>query len=159
MNRLPPEHFRWPCTTNMPPMPLADLSRKEVDGMKAGYPKHLCHLLEYEYILAIPDSPLSRQYLEWYTTSSHELPIGILLMPYEDSVKVWGLDKTDEADASLLAYGFPPRRPYLIWFIRGFDLSTGSWEDPVSSGSNKRRWLSARMMTEGAWMGKPVIEL
>jgi hypothetical protein len=116
-------------------------------------------LLEYEYILAIPDSPLSRRYLEWYTTSSHELPIGILLMPYEDSVKVWGLDKTDEADASLLAYGFPPRRPYLIWFIRGFDLSTGSWEDPESSGNNRRRWLSARMMTEGAWMGKPVIEL
>ena len=137
-------------------MPDYRLHQKERDGAKAGYPRHLCHLLRYEYTLALPDTPVTKSYLEWYCASGSNLPIGIMLMSYDDFKDVWGASEAAAVDETLWITGRPPTHWYLVPYIAGYNANAGFWEVTSSSPPIKEPWINQERMTDGAFIGKPV---
>ena len=148
--------YAWPNFEDVPPMPVQLLGRKQIDGVKGNYPRHLCHLLEYEYIIALPDTDSTRAYLEWYSSTSNSLPVGIMLMDGKDFELTWEASVT-QIETELESTGKPPVNWYLVSYIRGFDKSTQDWElDASTKRRAKGPWVTKSRMEDGALVGRPV---
>ena len=149
--------YTWPSIKHVPPLPEITLEDKQRDGVAAGYPKHLCHLLEYEMILALPDIEASKSYLEWYTKSREQVPIGIMLVDCHTFENTWGMGKAALVDDLLTRFGRPPGHWYLVWLIRGYDKATGIFRARASTALSSGR--SANTMTYDNLIGKPVFRV
>jgi len=152
-------HFKWPNLARLPPIPETDITRKQTDGAKAGYPRHLCHLLEYEICIVLPDTEATRLYVEWYSACTNSHPIGVMLMPYDEFVTTWGSRRAAKVDAMLHKEGRPSVTWYLIYFIRGFNLATGLWHDKGSPEWKEGLWVNSLRMEDGNCTGNPVFDL
>ena len=151
--------YHWPSFEQEPPLPDHDLDRKQKDGERAGYPRHLCHLLRYGYVLGLPNTSLTRSYLEWYCSSSNSLPVGLLLVNYADFERTWGTSEASKVDQMISNTGRPPIHWYLISKIVGYSLNTDVWNIQERHRAGNRATLTAEEMTLGAVIGAPVHRL
>ena len=118
--------FQWPTAPPKPKEPAFSLSKKERDGLCLGVPRHLCHLMTYHYVLAIPDTPLGQWYYSW-TLEQNDTTLDFMLLNVDTFEQQWGEDKIREIHEELLLTGKPPAMWYLVTGVPGYDSKSDSW--------------------------------
>ena len=121
--------FRRTPNTAPPEMPDFTLADKERDGLAAGYPLHLCHMLEYAWAMAMPDSALCREYVNWFIQECPCYQYGLMTMNSEDFAKMWGPNMTAAIELTIRTKGHPPILWHMVSFINGYDAGTGTFFD------------------------------
>ena len=101
------------------------LAKKQSDGMALGYPIHLCHLMEYHYAIAIPDTPTGRAYHEW--TIGRKSKCKFMLLNLVTFANHWGPAKAADIDFQINSTGAPPALWYIFGNIPGYSATDDSW--------------------------------
>ena len=90
----------------MPPLRPMSLEEKEKVGMRLGHDRHMCHRIEPTWCIAMPESDISKAYLEWYTSGDYGKP-GILLMHPRDWTEQFGAEELERMTIALQLQGRP----------------------------------------------------
>ena len=125
--------FRRLPNISPPELPDFTLEDKQRDGVAAGYPLHLCHLVEYYWATALPDTLLCREYVDWFVSECPcfpYFPYGVCLMNHLNFSQKWGADVEVAVELSIQSEGSPPLLWTLNSFIEGYDAQTGTFFEP-----------------------------
>lgn len=123
-------HFKRTPNVSPPVMPSFTFNERRRDGEMAGYPGHLCHLIEYAWATTLPETAICRKYVEWFVQECPCFSYGIMLMTPENFAKQWGPNMQTSVELTILSKGCPPLLWSLTCWIDGYDTQTDSFFDP-----------------------------
>ena len=121
--------FQCAPNSSPPELPEVTLAKKQHDGVAAGYPLHLCHLVQYYWATALPDTPLCREYVDWFLRGPC-VPYGICLMKSQDFSQKWGQGMDAAVELAIQSEGCPPLLWTLTSFIENYNVQIGAFFEP-----------------------------
>ena len=95
----------------VPDFPQVTIDQLQDQAALLGHARNKAHMVKYDWSTVLPDTPMCRNYVSWFTSRCPCLQYGIILMNMDSFLQNWSVELVLDIEHDIFDCGRPP----LVW--------------------------------------------